>query len=113
PPRGCRPAHQVRLMTDERNDYALTREPADAHSVGHDAGPLVQSESKSQGQIIWEQFRKHKSALVGGVILILMYLTAVFAGFLAPYGINEYRRTPVAAFRAPTPVHWTDPDTGR
>mgnify|MGYP001029484456 CR=1 FL=1 len=95
----------------ERTDVAY--EDANAHVSEHAAGPLVQRVSKSQGQIIWEQFRKHKSALVGGVILIIMYLTAVFAGFLAPYGINEYRRTPVAAFRPPTPVHWTDPDTGR
>jgi len=42
-----------------------------------------------------------------------MYLTAAFAGFLAPYDINEYRRLPVAAFRPPTEVHWVDPETGR
>src|SRR5690606_40176920 len=32
---------------------------------------------------------------------------------LAPYGINEYRRSPVAAFRPPTQVHWIDQETGR
>ncbi len=77
------------------------------------AGAPVVRQSKTQGRIIWEQFRKHKSALVGGWILIFMYLTALFAGFLAPYGINEYRRSPTAAFRPPTQVHWIDPDTGR
>ena len=35
--------------------------------------------SKSQGRIIWEQFSRHKSALVGGWFLIFMSLTAVFA----------------------------------
>lgn len=79
----------------------------------HFAGAPTQRISKSQGRIVWEQFRKHKAAMIGGTVLILMYLTAMFAGFLAPYGINEYRRTPVAAFRPPTTVHWTDPETGR
>lgn len=69
--------------------------------------------SKSQGRIIWEQFTKHRVALVGGTVLILMYLMAGFAGFLAPYGINEYRRSPVAAFVPPTEIHWIDPETGR
>ena len=69
--------------------------------------------SKSQGRIVWEQFVKHRVALVGGSILMLMYLMAGFAGFLAPYGINEYRRSPVGAFVPPTPVHWIDPETGR
>jgi hypothetical protein len=79
----------------------------------NDAGAPVVRKSKTQGQIIWEQFKRHKSALVGGWILVFMYLTAIFAGFLAPYGLNEYRRSPTAAFRPPTQVHWVDPDTGR
>jgi len=69
--------------------------------------------SRSQSQIVWQQFRRHKIAMVGGAVLVFMYLTAIFAGFLAPYGVNEYRRSPVAAFRPPTVVHWTNPETGR
>ena len=69
--------------------------------------------SKTQGRIVWEQFTRHRMALVGGVILIAMYAVALFAGFLAPYGMNEYRRTPVSAFVPPTQIHWIDPETGR
>jgi len=75
--------------------------------------PVLDRSSKSQARIAWEQFRKHKAALIGGGLLLVMYVLAAFAGFLAPYGINEYRTRPVAAFRPPTPIHWTDPDTGR
>ena len=67
---------------------------------------------KSQSQIVWEQFRKHKAALIGGIILIVMYLATAFAGFLAPYGINEYRRFPVTSNMPPTTIHWRDPVTG-
>jgi peptide/nickel transport system permease protein len=75
--------------------------------------PHPDEHSKTQGRIVWEQFTKHRVAVIGGTVLILMYLIAGFAGFLAPYGMNEYRRSPVAAFVPPTTVHWIDPDTGR
>lgn len=71
------------------------------------------SESKSQRQIALEQFRRHRVAMIGAGVLVVMYIMTAFAGFIAPYGINEYRTRPAAAFRPPTPVHWTDPDTGR
>jgi len=77
------------------------------------ADPVLKKQSKSQSEIAWEQFRKHRVALIGGGVLIVMYLVAAFAGFLAPYGINEYRTRPSSAFRPPTQVHWTDPETGR
>ena len=70
-------------------------------------------EGKSQAQVVWEQFSRHKAALLGGGVLIIMYLVTVFAGFLAPYGVNEYRRTPSLAYHPPTQVHWRDPETGR
>jgi peptide/nickel transport system permease protein len=77
------------------------------------AAQLAIGGSKTQGRIVWEQFRRHKVALFGLAVLVLMYLMAAFAGFIAPYGINEYRRSPVSAFMPPTTVHWTDPETGR
>lgn len=88
-----------------------TRDPK---TVGADApiGPK-RTYGKSQWRIVWEQFRKHRIALIGGGALILMYLTAVFAGFLAPYGMNEYSRTPAYSFHPPTDIHWLDPETGR
>lgn len=68
---------------------------------------------KSNSQIAWEQFRRHKAALVGGSILIIMYLLAGLAGFIAPYNMNEYSRSPSYAFHPPTKIHWLDPETGR
>ncbi len=76
-------------------------------------GAPARARSKSQARIVWEQFIRHKAALVGGGILIVMYIITAFAGFLAPYGLNEYRRFPVTAFQPPTRVHLIDPDTGR
>lgn len=38
-----------------------------------------------QWKLVWWKFRKHKVALISGIILILIYLIAIFADFLAPF----------------------------
>jgi peptide/nickel transport system permease protein len=56
--------------------------------------------------LMWWKFRKHKMALVSAVILILMYLTAAFCEFVAPYGPDDtfirYKLAP------PTVIHLVD-----
>ncbi len=44
----------------------------------------------SQWQLMWWKFRKHKVAMIGGVITILFYLVAAFVEFLAPYGSETF-----------------------
>jgi peptide/nickel transport system permease protein len=39
----------------------------------------------SQLQLIWSRFRKQRSAMIAGTILIVMILMGVFAPFLSPY----------------------------
>ncbi|MEA3345746.1 MAG: ABC transporter permease [Chloroflexota bacterium] len=43
----------------------------------------------SQWQLMWWRFRKHKLALVSGIIIILFYVIAIFCEFLAPYEPHE------------------------
>jgi peptide/nickel transport system permease protein len=51
----------------------------------------------SQWQLMWWKFIKHKPAIVGGVILILLYTLALFCEFFAVYDPKEYsRRHPYA-----------------
>jgi peptide/nickel transport system permease protein len=38
-----------------------------------------------QWKLVWWKFRKHKVALVSGIVLILIYLVALLADFLAPF----------------------------
>lgn len=38
-----------------------------------------------QWKLVWWKFRKHKLALFSGVVVILIYLVALFTEFLAPY----------------------------
>lgn len=44
----------------------------------------------SQWQLMWWKFRRHKMAMVSGVILILFYLIGIFAEFVAPYDPTAY-----------------------
>jgi peptide/nickel transport system permease protein len=43
-----------------------------------------------QWKLMWWRFRKHKLALVSGVLVILIYLVAALAEFLAPYSSVSY-----------------------
>ncbi len=39
----------------------------------------------SQGQLIWQRFKKNRSALIGAWVLIFLILSGIFAPFLTPY----------------------------
>lgn len=56
----------------------------------------------------WKRLRRHKMAVIGGTIIIILYLTVIFAGFLAPY--NPYKSFKKHFFHPPTQVHFTDED---
>ncbi|MDR2094798.1 MAG: ABC transporter permease [Treponema sp.] len=43
-----------------------------------------------QWKLMWWRFRKHKLAMASGVVVILIYLIALFAEFLAPYSAVSY-----------------------
>lgn len=58
----------------------------------------------SQWQLMWRKFRHTRVALFGGVVIILFYVAALFAGFLAPYTLNE--RFGEYIHMPPQPVHF-------
>ena len=50
-----------------------------------------------QWKLIWFRFRKSRIAVAGAVVVILFYLSAIFADFIAPYDPRERRVGEVAA----------------
>lgn len=42
----------------------------------------------SQGRLVWLGFKRHKVAVVCGVVTLVIYFVALFAPFLAPYSQN-------------------------
>lgn len=46
----------------------------------------LQYYTASQWQLVWWRFRRHRAALLGGSILLVMAFMGLFADFVAPYG---------------------------
>lgn len=65
----------------------------------------------SQWQLIWRKFRKHKLAIVGLVILTLLYAGALFCEFLAPYHPHNARTE--FADCPPQSIHIVNPQTDK
>lgn len=58
---------------------------------------------------MWMRFKKHKVAVVSGVIVLLFYLVAVFAEFFAPY--DPYHRDLRHVAAPPMGIHFWDEET--
>ena len=54
----------------------------------------------SVNQLIWLRFKRSRPAVYSGIFLIVLYLVAAFAGFLAPYG--KGKRTSYMRLLLPT-----------
>ena len=64
----------------------------------------------SQWQLTWWKFQKHKMAMIGGVVIIFLYIFVIFCEFISPY-------TPTTRFRKylyvnPQKMHFVHPETG-
>ena len=57
----------------------------------------------TQWQLMWWKFRKHRLAMIGGVVTALIYLTALFVEFLAPFPSNTFAAK--YTYAPPQPLH--------
>jgi len=57
----------------------------------------------SQWQLMWWKFRKHKLAMLGGIVTILIYLVALFVEFLAPFPTDAFSAE--HTYAPPQPLH--------
>jgi len=62
--------------------------------------------SLSQWQLMWRKFVRNRSAVVGGAVIALLYLTAIFGDFIAPYTLTT--RFSDRIYLAPQSVHFFD-----
>ena len=70
---------------------ASTHIQEDARSI---AASGVRPETRivvaNQWQLIWWKFRKHRLAMIAGLVTIFLYVVALFAEFFAPYSAGTY-----------------------
>ncbi len=64
----------------------------------HEDSEEIKVEMASQWQLMWWKFRKHRLAMISAVVIIMFYLVALFADFVAPntsgFYIAEYVHAP-------------------
>jgi peptide/nickel transport system permease protein len=64
---------------------------------------LTQPKRMSPRRLAWRRFRGSSLGILGGIILIVLYLIALFSPFLAPYSITtQYDRN---AYQPPQRIH--------
>ena len=80
------------------------------HSVVQAPVPAAAAEEKlavaTQWQLMWWRFRKHRLAILGTIVLIVYYVAAAGADFLAYVDPNESEAQ--RSLMAPQPIHWFD-----
>ena len=57
-------------------------------------------------QLVWRALKKHKLGLFSLWVLIIMYLIALFADFLAPH--DPYEQAQNLSYAPPSKIHWID-----
>lgn len=62
--------------------------------------------SLSQWQLMWRKFVRNRAALIGGIIILLFYLVALFGSFLAPYTLTTRFRDRI--YMPPQAIHFFD-----
>ncbi len=60
--------------------------------------PEEETDVISVRRLMWLRFKRNRLALIGSVVLVFMYLAAIFAGFIGPYGLREtHEKFPASA----------------
>lgn len=61
-------------------------ETALAVEAGESLGKV---EGRTQREIVWRRFKRHRLAVAGGLVLLLLYAVALLTPTVAPYGYDE------------------------
>ena len=80
--------------------------PPEAEPVEKEATMMV----ASQWKLMWWKLRRHKLAMVSGVIVILIYLIAIFVEFLQVQPQDQYNAN--YTYAPPQGLHLTDNSSG-
>ncbi|MFY7962631.1 MAG: ABC transporter permease [Elsteraceae bacterium] len=76
-------------MSTPPRPHFVSTEPFDPYAV--DAMTPTQNRyyQASQWQLMWWRFRRHRPAVIAGIILLALYASALVSEVLAPYGLDS------------------------
>jgi peptide/nickel transport system permease protein len=96
------------LQTEE-----LFRLYRDLEDTAEEVEPIPSAEvfdearyAASQWRLMWRKFIRNKAAIIGGTVILLFYVTALFANFVVPYTLTTRIRQRI--YMQPQPIHFFD-----
>ncbi|MBN2899849.1 MAG: ABC transporter permease [Clostridia bacterium] len=69
---------------------------------------MAKTKKKSNWLDVWKRLKKNKMAMFGLAIIIVLFLTAIFADFIAPFSYDE--QDLLNMFQTPSAAHWFGTD---
>ena len=87
----------------EKLEHFVTTEPFEPYKAEKLTPEQEHFYSASQWQIMWWKFRRHRIALISGVILLLIYGSALVSEVIAPYNLDT--RDTKHIYAPPQQVH--------
>ncbi len=93
-------------QNEDRLEHWVNPAPFDPMSVEKLSPEQEKFYMASQWQMMWWKFRRHKLAMASGILLIVVYLGALFAEVLAPYELRS--RNARHIFAPPQAIHVFD-----
>src|SRR5690606_15267618 len=99
-----RVAQESATLRDLYREIAEDTTLAEAEALGLTANEA--HFAASQWSVMWRRFLRNKAAVAGGVIILVFYFVALFAGFFAPYDLQT--RFTDKVYLPPQPVHLFD-----
>ncbi len=88
----------------EALEHFVSTDPFEPHSTETLTPEQERFYSASQWQIMWWKFRRHKIALISGVILLVIYASTLVSEIIAPY--NLHTRDTHSIYAPPQKVHF-------
>lgn len=64
----------------------------------------------SQWKLVWWRFRKHRLAVIGAIVTLIIYAIALMAEFMAPFASDRY--DPSMTYAPPQPIQLIDNTDG-
>ena len=69
--------------------HVVSREPFDPYAIEAMTPRQERYYQASQWQLMWWRFRRHRIAVVAGVVLLMLYGSVLISELLAPYGLDS------------------------
>ncbi|MBP2293905.1 ABC transporter permease [Azospirillum rugosum] len=80
---------QDRLAPDDRLPHRVDTAPWDPEEVEHLSPEQERFTTASQWWMVWWKLRRHRLAVISGVILLLLYASTLVSEVLAPYAVDS------------------------